>query len=115
MGHPGTAFALFLEACYDLRMSKITEAEALEWKRQYEEDPDATIESLALDNGISLPTMRKWLKKVNTKMRPPNRKGCPGQKRNQATDGIKGKSNRVGLKQVGLVKNYTGHRRGKRL
>lgn len=89
----------------------ITAQAALKWKKQYEENPEATIESLALDNHVSKTTMQVWLKKVDTKMRSPGRNGIPN--KIYDTDGIKGESDRR-IKQVGLRKNYTGHRRGKK-
>jgi DNA-directed RNA polymerase specialized sigma24 family protein len=49
-------------------MKRVTDAEAHEWREQYE--AGATIEELALEHGRSTPTVAKHLHKVGTEMRP---------------------------------------------
>jgi transposase-like protein len=88
----------------------ITVEEAQTWKEHYESDPDQTIESLALEYGVTLNTMRIWLNKVDTQMRPPSSRGKRHRSpRNNTVDGIKGKSEG---KSVPYRKaNARGHRR----
>lgn len=90
------------------RKSRITAEQALEWKRQYEEEGE-TIESLALDNRVSRGSMANYLKGVGTKMRPAGRQGNPS--KIAATDGIKGSSEKTGAKKVISKGSFTGHRR----
>lgn len=88
----------------------VTFEEAESWKEKYENDETATIESISLDFGRSYDTIRKWLNKVDTKMRPAT--GVHKAQRNKAIDGIKGKreSNPI-IKGSFTSTKLTGHRR----